>query len=68
MKIKLSEEYQTEVFINANNAVSIAQHDNFSEEQQLIVFGSKKRAFEVAKAIMACARSASFEIDKEVIE
>jgi hypothetical protein len=62
-KVIFQPEYTTEVFVNGNNGITVTQDDIGSDA--MVVFNSKKRAIEVARAILAAAKIATFEAPKE---
>ena len=63
-KYTFEEEYATDVFINGNNGSSIVQRDGMGNEE-IVVFQSKLRASQVAKAILSLAKIASFSTEGE---
>jgi hypothetical protein len=62
-KVIFQPEYGTEVFVNGNNGITVTQDDLSGDA--MVVFNSKKRAIEVARAILSAAKIATFEAPKE---
>lgn len=56
-------EYETQVFINSNGGITVTQDDP-TGPWPIIVFSSKARAKDVADAIIALSKIASFESDE----
>lgn len=59
------QEYKTSVFININGTITIEQDDS-TGATELVCFGSKKRAVDVARAILRLSKIAAFEPNDEV--
>lgn len=57
-------ESETRIFINGNSGITVTQW-GANGYHQLVAFGSKSRAVEVANAILELAEQASFKVDEE---
>lgn len=61
-KFYFQADHETEIFINGNNGITIRQMTgDINDPEQMITFGSRKRAIEIANAIRKLAMIASFE-------